>query len=174
MLAAQESHHTISFQGFLTDSLGNPLNEVVPITFKIYRTLHPVLLWTEAHPAVPVVNGIFNVDLGSIVSLLNVRFNRAYEVGISVDGESEMSPRTPLTSAPYAMNLAGALRVQIVDDDVDVFASDNIIGGNGFVDADAVGVTISGGGNTDDFDQQNRGYGNYGTIGGGYGNAVGG
>ncbi|HUF09223.1 MAG TPA: hypothetical protein VMO47_07885 [Rhodothermales bacterium] len=85
-----------------------------------------------------------------------------------------MSPRTPLTSVPYAMNLAGALRVQIVDDDVDVFASDNIIGGNGFVDADAVGVTISGGGNTDDFDKQNRGYGNYGTIGGGYGNAVGG
>ncbi|HEX9659760.1 MAG TPA: hypothetical protein VGA18_05635, partial [Rhodothermales bacterium] len=133
-----------------------------------------LLLWTEAHPGVPVVNGVFNVDLGSIVSLLDLRFDRAYEIGISVDGDPEISPRTPLTAVPYAVNLAGALRVQIVDDDVDVFASDNIIGGNGFVDADAVGVTVSGGGNTDDFEKRNRGYGNYGTIGGGWGNAVGG
>jgi len=173
---AQDPKQTISFQGYLTDDVGGALTDIVSITFKLYIPPSANPEWTEVHPSVSVVNGYFNVALGSIVDLAGLSFDRNLELGISVDGDPEIVPRTNLTAAPFAMNLRGALRVQLVDDNVgtQVFDSDNIVGGKGWVDADAVGVAILGGGNSDDFDTRNRGYGNYGTIGGGWGNAVGG
>jgi hypothetical protein len=173
-LSAQESHQTISFQGSLTDEFGDTLNAVVPIIFKIRNSKNNSLLWTETHDSVTVSGGVFHVLLGSITALDDVDFDRPTDLGISVNGDPEMSPRTGLTAAPYAMNLRGALRVQLVDDNVDVFAADNIIGGYGWVNDGAKGVTISGGGNQDNFDVVNQGYGNYATIGGGFGNYAGG
>ena len=87
---------SLSFQGLLTDSLGNPLDSTgVSITFKLYK--NNVAVWTEMQ-TVDVENGIFNVLLGKVTDLSTLAFDQPMDLGINLDGESEMSPRTPLAA----------------------------------------------------------------------------
>ncbi len=95
---------TISYQGILTDAAGNLLpdgNHL--ITLKLYDNLNaPTPIFTETQ-AVPVVKGIFNAIIGSVSPLpASIAFDRAYFLGVIVDGGIEMAPRMPLTAAPYA------------------------------------------------------------------------
>lgn len=77
------------------------------IVIKIYSSTG-TQLFTESHN-VPVVRGIFNIIIGSVTALPpGLTFNEQYTLGISVDGGVELSPRTPLTSSPYAMRAAVA------------------------------------------------------------------
>ena len=56
----------ITYQGYLTDSGGNPIDgNVANMTFTIYDALGGVM-WTETHTAVAVNEGFLNVLLGSI------------------------------------------------------------------------------------------------------------
>ncbi len=57
-------------------------------------------MWEETQNA-GMEKGIFHVYLGSVVPL-DLDFDREYLVGISVDSGSELAPRIPLSSAPYA------------------------------------------------------------------------
>src|SRR5688500_14837281 len=55
----------IEYKGKLTDSSGNPLTQSLSITFRIYGAASGgSALFTEAR-TVPVVNGVFNVHIGS-------------------------------------------------------------------------------------------------------------
>ena len=96
---------TISFQGLLTDGSGN----IVPdgpydLSFSVYDTdSGGIALWTEAHAAVDVSDGIFGVVLGSTTPLA-LAFDKQYWLGIAVSGGSELSPRTILTAAAYSLN----------------------------------------------------------------------
>ncbi len=48
-----QAPHSLSFQGFLTDSLGLPINNPgVSITFKLYDGLSEI--WSETQPSVEV------------------------------------------------------------------------------------------------------------------------
>jgi hypothetical protein len=52
------------------------------------------------------MRGIFNVMIGSTLEEglpASLSFDRAYFLGVSVDGRTELAPRTPFSSVPYAL-----------------------------------------------------------------------
>ena len=104
---AGDSTTTISYQGRLADSSGNPINTSgVGMQFRLYNTdIGGSPLWEESHTAVPVEDGLFHVLLGSTnpipVSLL--ANNSTLWLGVTVGSDSEMTPREQIASVPYAM-----------------------------------------------------------------------
>lgn len=141
---AQGTPESLSFQGRLTDSGGSPIDAIVEITFRLYDDGTPI--WTEVHPSVDVAGGIFNVILGETSPLDTVAFDKPLEIGITVEGDSEIAPRTPLASAPYALGMRGLYAVWAEDGDNN--ESYNIVGGSpeNFLEGDVVGAVIAGGG----------------------------
>lgn len=101
---AQVPRH-ISYQGVLADAQGNLVpdgNHELSLTLFDAAT-NGNALFTETQ-TVPVVNGIFNVIIGSVTVLPpSLSFDRAYFLGVRVNGGAELSPRTPLTAVPYAL-----------------------------------------------------------------------
>jgi hypothetical protein len=106
MVAAQAHAavpRTISYQGRLTNASGQPVNATKDLTFKLYLTASggaPV--WSETHASVVVSKGLFTVRLGSLTPF-GLAFDRQYYLGVSVAAGPELTPRPPLTSAPYAL-----------------------------------------------------------------------
>ena len=100
---------TISYQGVLADNAGNFVNDG---SYTLVLSLHDAQtggtkLFTETHQAT-VVRGIFNVIIGSATPIpASLRFDRAYFLEVSVNGTA-LSPRTPLTAAPYAIRASAA------------------------------------------------------------------
>lgn len=93
---------TMTYQGFLTSASGRPANGTLLMAFKIYSaSVGGTPLWSEVQN-VPVSNGTYTVTLGS-VSALNLPFDVPYFLGVAVSPDPEMTPRQPLTSAPYAI-----------------------------------------------------------------------
>lgn len=94
----------INYQGMLTDDGGNPLNETVNITFKIYNDSLSVSesnkKWEEVQSGIQVVNGLFNVMLGRVVAL-DLDFSEDYWLDLTVGGE-HLPDRVRLTSVGYA------------------------------------------------------------------------
>jgi len=103
-----EVPRTLSYQGVLRDASGNPVADGdYDVTFSLY--LVPgggAVLWTETQ-SVSAEGGIINATLGETTPL-GLAFDATYYLGISVEGEAELTPRTELTSAPYAMRAAVA------------------------------------------------------------------
>jgi hypothetical protein len=103
------STSTISYQGRLADSSGNPLTGKYNLEFRIYDVpAGGVPLWTEMWTggnAVDVSDGLFNVMLGSIDSTLASAIEGHDELylGITVGTDSEMVPRVQLGSVPFSM-----------------------------------------------------------------------
>jgi hypothetical protein len=94
----------INYQGYLTDSDGNPINGTLEMTFSIYDTAEggsPV--WTETHPSVTVTDGLFNVLLGSVnvVNATHLTGRNSY-LAIKVGTDPEMTPRQQIVSVAYA------------------------------------------------------------------------
>jgi len=101
----------INYQGRLTASDGSTASDDdYQITFKIYHE-DGTEVWSSDEQTVPVMNGLFNYTLGSAVSLPKTVFdNSALYLGITVNSDPEMTPRTRLTSSPsaaVAYNLTG-------------------------------------------------------------------
>ncbi len=99
---------TISYQGNLTDSDGQPINETVPMTFKLYPApTGGTPIWTEARTganAVPVTDGLFTVLLGSVTPIdVNLFQQQGLWLGISVNGDAEMTPRERLNGGATAV-----------------------------------------------------------------------
>ncbi|MDX1419476.1 MAG: hypothetical protein R3181_05865, partial [Rubricoccaceae bacterium] len=164
---------SLAHQGLLTDPAGAPVPDGdYAITFALYTApTGGSPLWTEAR-SVTTEGGLYAVTLGAVTPLADVAFDRPLWLGVRVEADPEMSPRTPLVAAPYALGLR-ALRV------APETAGDgpNMIGGwsGNTVSPTRVGATIAGGGDplalgvarpnavTDD----------YGSVGGGFGNTAG-
>jgi len=112
----------ISFQGRLLDSLGNPIADgTYLITFRLYDVATGgTALWTEQH-TVTTHNGLFNVMLGSIISLSGIDFGRPLWLGVQIGTEPELSPRYELGASPYALVAikAGTANVANVANSVD-------------------------------------------------------
>lgn len=94
---------TVSYQGILADTTRRPVpNGVYALTISIYvAPVGGAALWSEVHPTVPVIGGLFDMTLGSITPLM-LPFNAPYYLGVSVNGGAEMTPRTAFTAAPYS------------------------------------------------------------------------
>lgn len=118
LAAAAALPNTLNFQGKLLDPATNaPKDGTFSIAFRIYDGAGNVLWGPETHGAVAVTNGVFSVQLGSIVSLTPQVFsNGDTRLGVTVGADSEMSPRQQLVMSPYAFTAAqlansGSLRL---------------------------------------------------------------
>ncbi len=103
----------INYQGMLTDDSGNPLTDTVDITFIIYDDPGPTggnVKWDETQYGVPVINGLFNVILGS-VDPVDLDFDQDYWLDITVEGE-HMPERLRLTSVAYSYKAEDAEAVK--------------------------------------------------------------
>jgi len=103
---AQETVPTmINYQGYLTDTTGQALTGSYMITFRLYEQPIGVasIKWEEIHSEVNVVNGLFNVLLGSINTLTAEDLDGQRYLEIKVGEEVEMTPRMRLASTAYAL-----------------------------------------------------------------------
>jgi hypothetical protein len=107
-VATAEVPTLMQYQGFLTDEEGEPLDDTLSMTFKIYD--HPtagVVIWTETQTDVIVTNGLFNVLLGSVNPIVDAVFAETERwLGITVAPDPEIVPRTRLVAVPYAFRAA--------------------------------------------------------------------
>jgi len=92
----------ITYQGLILDAGGNPITGTPSITFKIYDA-GGAQQWTETHPAVTVTDGLCDIILGSQEFMPTSIFNGEDRyLGLAIDGDRELTPRTLMTSSPGA------------------------------------------------------------------------
>jgi hypothetical protein len=106
MIAQAQIPRTLSYQGVLSDSLGNPKPDgAYSFTFRLYQASSGgTALWTE-QKALLVNRGLFQTALGDVVALgPSIRFDRPYWLGIQVASDPELFPRIPLTSSGYSFS----------------------------------------------------------------------
>jgi hypothetical protein len=99
--------HKINYQGVLKDSSGSPVTGNIDMTFAIYNGATggtpTTALWFETHSGVTVEAGLYNVRLGSLKPIDPATFEgQTKYLGVTVGTDSEMEPRIPLISVPYA------------------------------------------------------------------------
>jgi hypothetical protein len=94
----------VSYQGRLTNAVGQPIDSLAEITFYLYGdSLGVDQLWTETHSKVQITDGLFTVLLGSI----NTTFSSYFEgkscwLGMRLGSGSVSSPLTRIASVAYA------------------------------------------------------------------------
>jgi hypothetical protein len=113
-------NNVMSYQGRLTDAGGNPINGTRNLTFRLFTfETGGAAIWDETHNGVQLTNGLFNVVLGANNALDEADFHQPLYLEIEVAGQT-MSPRQPLTGAPYAFSLVpgAAVRGAIAKTDV--------------------------------------------------------
>jgi hypothetical protein len=95
--------HQINYQGYLTDGYDNAITDTLEMTLRIYDTsLGGTELWSETQSSVSVVDGLFNVLLGSVNEIPSSVFsNSACWLQIEIEGEI-LSPRKQIASVGYA------------------------------------------------------------------------
>lgn len=102
---------TFSYQGVVIDGSGKFISDG-PHNIQIF--LYDALgagfpLYSENQTGVVFVKGLFNVMIGSVTTIpSSVTFDKGYFLGIAVDGAAEMTPRTAISPAPYALYAAKA------------------------------------------------------------------
>ena len=112
MIASSETSNSqvprvITYQGVVLDNLGHFIPDGAHnINLKLYDALAATSpIYSENQIGVVFVKGIFNVMIGSVTAIPNtIAFDKGYFLGVSVDGGIEMTPRTPLSAAPYAIH----------------------------------------------------------------------
>jgi hypothetical protein len=97
--------HTINYQGYLTNTVGAPVNGTMGMTFKFYNVESGGSFLYSELQSVIITNGNFNVVLGSPTPI-PLPFDAPYWITVTITGDPEMSPRQPLASSPYAFRAA--------------------------------------------------------------------
>ncbi|MEK7703694.1 MAG: hypothetical protein AAB426_01950 [Myxococcota bacterium] len=101
----------VTFQGYLTDDAGVPIDGPVTVHLKLFDVATGgTALFSETQD-VDAQRGTVTVQLGAVTSL-DLALFRDHEtlyLGITVDGNVEMTPRLQLTSSPYAAAAASAV-----------------------------------------------------------------
>ncbi len=98
--------NTVSYQGFLTDAAGSPINGTPDMQVVFFTaSTGGTGVYTETHSSVAVSNGQFNVQLGTGTTsgtwATDVDFSQALWLEITVGAET-LTPRIPLSTVPYA------------------------------------------------------------------------
>ncbi|MEA3377240.1 MAG: hypothetical protein U9R72_13705 [Chloroflexota bacterium] len=106
----------MNYQGVLRDEDGELVDGTHDLTFKMYRYAMVglmkwrwVAVYTETQTSIPVNQGLFNVKIGteepldlSVFEGDNPPFVWDLQLGVSVDGGDELTPRADLLPVPYA------------------------------------------------------------------------
>ncbi|MEP7236072.1 MAG: hypothetical protein ABI778_12325, partial [Ignavibacteriota bacterium] len=96
---------TMNYQGVISDPSGHPIADGQHVlSISLYDIQDPSTPIFNEVDRVETLHGLFSVVLGSQTPIpFSIQFDKQYSLGIAVDGTPEMSPRTLLTTAPYAM-----------------------------------------------------------------------
>ena len=99
----------LNFQGTLTDSAGNYLDDgSYSIIFSLYDApSEGIANWTETHTVV-LQHGVFSVELGKTNPISASIVNSNSYLGLTVENDTEMTPRQPLLTVAYAWVAASA------------------------------------------------------------------
>ena len=136
--------NTLTFSGRLTDASGNALTGTYSFNYSIYDSyVNGTLLWNKTNISVTTdSDGIYDVVLENV----NLNFSDQYYVGMTVGSDSEMTPRTNLTSVPYTFraNISDSVKDESISnksiDSSGDFSFDNIF----FTSAYGDNVSITG------------------------------
>lgn len=91
----------INYQGHLSDDMGVPVNGDRKMVFAIWDSPSGGnKLWEETQPNVTIMDGLFQVKMGSFVPI-NLSFDESYWLEVEVD-DVKLSPRMRLTSVGYS------------------------------------------------------------------------
>lgn len=103
----------LSYQGVLVEPDGVKVPDATyVVTIKLYDVpAGGMSVWEETQSVV-TLDGVFDAILGLRVPLDTVPFDRQYWLAVQLQGEQEMTPRTMVVSAPYALR---AYRASIAD-----------------------------------------------------------
>ena len=111
LLAFADVPQIINYQGYLTDSGGNPVpDNDYTITFKIYPTSGgSSYYWNSGPQTVTVTGGKFTYYLGQNTPFPSDLFDGADRyLGITVGTDPEINPRVRLAAVPYALRSGDA------------------------------------------------------------------
>ncbi len=137
---------TLSYQGVLTDSSGNPKPDgVYTFTFRLYDTSSGGnAIWTEIKD-VNIERGLFSTILGDQVSFEpNINFEKQYWLGIKPGAEPELPQRIPLSSVGYSLNSLKADKAIYADSARSAGTiPDNIITGSKIADGSITFIKIA-------------------------------
>jgi hypothetical protein len=99
----------VNYQGLLLDEVGVPVTGPVDMVFRLFDSdSGGSPLWTESHAAVDVLDGVYEVALGTTTPLLPALFVGA-TVYLEIEVETEvMAPRQRLLAVPYALQAEDA------------------------------------------------------------------
>jgi hypothetical protein len=119
---------TVTHQGRLYDSAGAPVDDVLPMTFRLYDG-SGAQVWIETL-AVTFAEGYYAAELGSVVPFAPewLAAQDDLELGIAIGNDPELTPRSPLTSVPYALVASDAVG--------DLHPTSVTVGGQLVIDAD--------------------------------------
>ena len=93
-----------SYQGQLLQN-NQAATGLYSLTLNYYTAGSSAPIYSETFTNVAVMNGIFNVQLGSGSGFPeSMDFTEQYFLGLQVDGGAELQPRTAILAAPYALN----------------------------------------------------------------------
>jgi hypothetical protein len=157
----------MSYQGMLTGIGGEAIEDgMYNIHFKLYGQPDPSSpIWSETQ-SVTIVNGIFNVILGT-ASPLDLPFDEQYYLGIAIGDGEELSPRIALTTSAYsfraksvddgqvvksinelrdAVLLEAGENISIIEDENKIVISATSNGGPGNITQVTAGEGLTGGG----------------------------
>lgn len=115
-IAFAQVPRSFSYQGVLSEKNGGVVTDgdhLLTLTLYPTRT-GAVTLYTKTVTAT-TKNGVFSVILDSIPE--TIPFDDQYYLGITVDGGTELKPRTPLTASPYSLNSSGGTVSSIASPD---------------------------------------------------------
>ncbi|MGB3340276.1 MAG: hypothetical protein WBB37_02205 [bacterium] len=95
----------MNYQGFLTDTLGIPIDDNLDMTFKVFDAASSGNeLWSEMQTNVLIERGVFSVLLGSGTSIPDSVFAdfTSTWLELTLEGPQTLTPRTRITSVGYA------------------------------------------------------------------------
>ena len=103
-LASDSVPESVNYQGYLTDSGGNPISSTVTLQFGIWdASSGGNQVWSETHNNVPVSGGYFSVFLGSQGSPLTPSVFSSTSRYLEVTYNATTFSRQRFASVPYAL-----------------------------------------------------------------------
>jgi hypothetical protein len=95
----------LNYQGYLTDTLGIPIDDSLDMTFKVFDAASSGNeLWSEMQTNVPIERGVFSVILGGITPIPDSVFAdfTSTWLELTLEGPQTLTPRTRIVSSAYA------------------------------------------------------------------------